>query len=98
MPVGAGDGALGRIEAALAAEDPALVESFDRWAASPGDDDGDGDGDVVVGRRAGLGLLLGLYAVGVGTAGLLALLLLGGTLLACVVTIRWMERSPASAG
>jgi hypothetical protein len=94
MPVGAGDGALGRIEAALAAEDPALVESFDRWAASPGD----GDGDVVVGRRTGLVLLLGLYAVGVGTSGLLALLLLGGTLLACVVTIRWMERSPASAG
>ena len=96
MPVGAGDGALGRIEAALAAEDPALVESFDRWAASPGD--GDGDGGVVVGRRTGLVLLLGLYAVGVGTSGLLALLLLGGTLLACVVTIRWMERSPASAG
>ena len=95
MPVGAGDGALGRIEAALAAEDPALVESFDRWAASPGDGDGDG---VVVGRRTGLVLLLGLYAVGVGTSGLLALLLLGGTLLACVVTIRWMERSPASAG
>jgi hypothetical protein len=95
MPVGAGDGALGRIEAALAAEDPALVESFDRWAASPGDGDGDGD---VVGRRTGLVLLLGLYAVGVGTSGLLALLLLGGTLLACVVTIRWMERSPASAG
>ena len=93
MPVGAGDGALGRIEAALAAEDPALVESFDRWAASPGDGDG-----VVVGRRTGLVLLLGLYAVGVGTSGLLALLLLGGTLLACVVTIRWMERSPASAG
>lgn len=51
MPVGAGDGALARIEAALAAEDPALVESFHR----------------------------------------------GGTLLACVATIRWMEHSPEPA-
>ena len=35
MPVGAGDEALGRIEAALAAEDPALVESFHRWGTTP---------------------------------------------------------------
>jgi hypothetical protein len=102
MPVGAGGEALGRIEAALAAEDPALVESFHRWGPSlenPGPGNGhDHDGGSVVGRRTGLTLLLGLVAIGVGPSGVLALLLLGGTLLACVVTIRWMERGPAAAG
>jgi len=96
MPVGAGDGALGRIEAALAADDPALVASFHSWGATP-EDSGE-DGACVVGRTTGLTLLLGLVALGVGTPGLLALLLMGGTLLACVATIRWMEHDPEPAG
>ncbi len=95
MPVGAGGDALVRIEVALAAEDPALVETFHRWGVSP--EDPDDRGVTLVDRRTGLALLFGLLAIGAGTTGILALLLLGGTLFACVVTIRWTERGPASA-
>jgi hypothetical protein len=78
MPVGAGGGALRRIEAALAADDPALVESFRRWREPPGKDPGDG-GIAHVGGWTGLVLLLGLAAIAVGPVGTLVLLL-GGVL------------------
>jgi hypothetical protein len=65
MPVGAGGEALRRIEAALSADDPALVESFRKWREPPGRDPGD-DGSAAVGRWTGLVPLLGLTALAVG--------------------------------
>jgi hypothetical protein len=83
MPVGAGGEALRRIEAALAADDPALVESFRRWREPPGRDRGYGD-FVLVGRRTGLVLLLGLTAIAVGPVVSLVLLGLAGVLVLAV--------------
>ena len=94
MPVGAGGEELRRIEAALAAEDPAMAESFHRWGLPP--EDHDDRGATIVGRRFGLALLFGLVAVAVGPAVVLALLLLGGVVLACVASDRWTNRGPAS--
>lgn len=95
MPVGAGGEDLRRIEAALAAEDPALVESFHRWDVPP-EELGDGSA-TIVGRRFGLALLLGLVAVAVGPTVVLVLLLLGGMVLAYVASDRWTNRGPTSA-
>jgi len=50
MPVGAGGEALGRIAAALVADDPALVDSFHQWREPPGPDPTDG-GVTRVDRR-----------------------------------------------
>jgi Protein of unknown function (DUF3040) len=80
MPVGAGGEALRRIEAALAADDPALVESFRRWREPPGTDPGD-LGFARVGGWTGLVPLLGLATLAVGPLGTLVLLLAGVVLL-----------------
>jgi hypothetical protein len=92
MPVGAGGEELRRIEAALAAEDPALAASFHQWGLPPEDR---GDGATVVGPRFGPALLLGLVAIAVGPAVVLVLLLLGSVVLACVATDRWTIGTPA---
>jgi DUF3040 family protein len=80
MPVGAGGEGLRRIEAALAADDPALVESFRRWREPPGRDPGAAD-FTVVGRFTGLVPLLGLTALAIGPIATIAVLLLLGVLL-----------------
>ncbi|MHA6615892.1 DUF3040 domain-containing protein [Pseudonocardia sp. DLS-67] len=79
MPVGAGGEALRRIEAALAADDPRLVESFRRWREPPGRVPGDG-GFTSFGRFTGLVPLLGLAAMAVGPFGTLTVLLIWGVL------------------
>jgi hypothetical protein len=78
MPVGAGGGeALRRIEAALAADDPALAELFHRWRQRPGADPGDADYGPVD-RWTGLVLLLGLASLAVGPVATVVLLVLAG--------------------
>jgi len=79
MPVGAGGEALRRIEAALAADDPALVESFRRWREPPGRDRCHG-GFTTVTRGTGLVPLLGLTAMAVGPDATIVVLLLWGLL------------------
>jgi hypothetical protein len=76
MPVGAGGEALRRIEAALAADDPALVESFRRWREPPGTDPSD-EGIARVGGWTALVILLGLAAMAVGPVGTSVLVVLG---------------------
>jgi hypothetical protein len=96
MPVGAGGEALGRIEAALAADDPALVDSFHRWCEPPGTDPAD-RGVSRVDRRIGLALLLGLVAVAVGPAGTVAMMLVGGTLVFYLVVARRLCQDQTSS-
>lgn len=83
MPVGAGGEALRRIEAALAADDPGLVESFRKWREPPGADPSD-EGFASFGRWTGLVPLIGLTAVAIGPVGTLAVVLLMGVLLLSV--------------
>jgi hypothetical protein len=82
MPVGAGGEALRRIEAALAADDPALVESFRRWREPPGDEPSDGGVASARGWTAWV-LLFGLMAIAVESSGALMLLVLGLLLVLC---------------
>lgn len=79
MPVGAGGEALRRIEAALVADDPGLVESFRRWREPPGRDPGEW-GFTSFGRFTGLVPLLGLAAMAVGPFGTLTVVLIWGVL------------------
>jgi Protein of unknown function (DUF3040) len=79
MPVGAGGEALRRIEAALLADDPGLVESFRKWREPPGRDPSDG-GFTSFGRFTGLVPLLGLAALAIGPFGTLTVLLIWGVL------------------
>ena len=80
MPVGAGGEALRRIEAALAADEPALAESFRKWREPPGRDPTD-DGSASVGPFTGLVPLLGLTAFAIGPIGTVAVVLLVGVVL-----------------
>jgi hypothetical protein len=80
MPVGAGGEALRRIEAAQAADDPALVKSFRRWREPRGADPSDG-GFARLGPFTGLVPLLGLTALAIGPIGTVAVLLFLGLLL-----------------
>jgi len=79
MPVGAGGEALRRIEAALVADDPRLVESFRRWREPPGKDPSD-EGFTSFGRFTGLVPLLGLAALALGPIGTLVVVLVWGVL------------------
>jgi Protein of unknown function (DUF3040) len=83
MPIGAGGEALRRIEAVLAADDPALVESFRQWREPPGPDPDD-PGTVWVGKWTALVLLVGLTALIIGPVGLVTLLVLGVPVWVCV--------------
>ena len=94
MPVGAGGEALRRIEVALAGDDPARVDSFDRWREPPGRHPGC-DGSRV-GVWTGMGLLLGLLAVALELAGALVMMVLGAILVFGMPAARWACEDPAS--
>ena len=74
MPVGAGGEALRRIEASLAADDPALVESFRRWR-TPACADPTDDGTMWVGGWTLLIVVTGGAAVAAGLSGMITVLL-----------------------
>lgn len=81
MPVGSGGEALGRIESASAAEDPAPAGAFRGWREPPWPDTTDSRADRVD-PRTGLAPPLGLVAVAVGPTTILMPLALI-VLLAC---------------
>jgi hypothetical protein len=97
MPVGAGGEALRRIEAALVADDPGLVESFRRWREPPGRDPG-GGGFTSFGRFTGLVPLLGLAALAIGPIGTLVVLLIWGVLFLSIHRARKTGRDERGDG